>query len=63
MLDEINIWQESYRGQNGYPLRVKGLEPGFNDNAFDRAIVIHGAPYVSSVPFLSVPNARLRSSH
>ncbi|MBB4132589.1 MULTISPECIES: murein L,D-transpeptidase catalytic domain family protein [unclassified Xanthomonas] len=39
--------QESYIGQNGYSLRLKGLEPGFNDHARDRAIVIHGAPYVS----------------
>lgn len=37
----------SYNGQNGYSLRMEGLEPGFNDRAFDRAIVIHGAPYVS----------------
>jgi hypothetical protein len=38
---------ESYDGANGYSLRLQGLEPGFNDHAFDRAIVIHGAPYVS----------------
>lgn len=38
---------ETYHGSNGYSLRMDGLDPGFNDNARDRAIVIHGAPYVS----------------
>lgn len=38
---------ETYTGRNGYSLRLDGLEPGFNDNARDRAIVMHGAPYVS----------------
>ena len=37
----------TYDGANGYSLRLQGLEPGFNDRAFDRAIVMHGAPYVS----------------
>lgn len=36
-----------YVGQNGYSLRLRGLEPGVNDKAFERAIVVHGAPYVS----------------
>ncbi|MGF6558413.1 hypothetical protein ABIA48_004793 [Pseudomonas sp. S30_BP2TU TE3576] len=52
--------QESYRGQNGYSLRMEGLEPGFNDNAYDRAIVIHGAPYVS--PVLARANGRIGRS-
>ena len=37
----------SYDGRNGYSLRMQGLEPRFNDQAWDRAIVIHGANYVS----------------
>ncbi|NIJ68755.1 hypothetical protein FHY09_001182 [Xanthomonas sp. 60] len=37
---------ETYSG-NGYSLRLDGLEPGFNDQARERAIVIHGAPYVN----------------
>jgi L,D-transpeptidase catalytic domain len=37
----------TYFGSNGYSLRLKGLEEGVNDMAFDRAIVMHGAPYVS----------------
>lgn len=36
-----------YNGDNGYSLRLEGLEPGFNQNALDRAIVMHGARYVS----------------
>lgn len=39
--------QETYMGGNGYSLRLAGLEPGFNDHARERAIVIHGAPYVN----------------
>jgi hypothetical protein len=37
----------SYVGKNGYSLRLDGLDSGFNDRARERAIVIHGAPYVS----------------
>lgn len=37
---------ESYFGRHGYSLRMDGLEPGVNDNARDRAIVIHAADYV-----------------
>lgn len=39
--------QESYEGTHGYSLRMDGLEPGFNDRARDRAIVIHAADYVN----------------
>jgi hypothetical protein len=37
---------ETYIGGNGYSLRMDGLEPGINDQARARAIVMHGAPYV-----------------
>ncbi len=39
--------RQTYSGRNGYSLRMQGLEPAFNDRAHDRAIVIHGASYVS----------------
>ena len=39
--------QESYKGTHGYSLRMDGLEPGINDRARDRAIVIHAASYVN----------------
>jgi hypothetical protein len=37
----------TYTGKNGYSLRLLGLDPGLNDRAEARAIVMHGAPYVS----------------
>lgn len=37
---------ETYTGQNGYSLRMDGLEPGINARARERLIVMHGADYV-----------------
>ena len=39
---------DTYIGSNGYSLRLDGLEPGFNTHARERAIVMHGAPYVNT---------------
>lgn len=36
-----------YVGHNGYSLRLRGLQPGVNDRAYERAIVVHGAAYVN----------------
>ncbi len=41
------VTEDTYVGHNGYSLRLKGLDAGFNDLALDRAIVMHGAAYVS----------------
>ncbi|MFW0717109.1 murein L,D-transpeptidase catalytic domain family protein [Pedobacter sp. N23S346] len=38
---------EEYHGAHGRSLKLDGMDPGFNDNARLRSIVIHGAPYVS----------------
>ena len=37
----------TYVGENGYSLKLKGCETGINDRAYSRAIVLHGADYVS----------------
>ena len=37
----------TYSGEHGYALKLKGCEKGFNSNAFSRAIVMHGSEYVN----------------
>jgi L,D-transpeptidase catalytic domain len=41
------VTEGAYVGKNGYSLRLDGLDKGVNDRALERAIVMHGAPYVS----------------
>jgi hypothetical protein len=52
---------DTYVGANGYSLRLDGLEAGVNDRARDRAIVMHGAPYVTETNVRTV--GRLGRSH
>jgi hypothetical protein len=53
--------RETYIGRNGYSLRMDGLEPGINDRAFERDVVIHGADYVSND--FARANGRIGRSH
>ena len=41
------VTQGTYVGRHGRSLRLVGLEPGVNDRALERALVVHGADYVS----------------
>lgn len=42
------ITGDTYVGRHGYSLRLQGMDPGINDRAMERAIVVHGAYYVSA---------------
>jgi hypothetical protein len=44
----IYITGNIYRGKHGMSLQLSGIESGINDHAKQRAIVIHGADYVSN---------------
>lgn len=54
------ITQNSYIGKNGYSLVLDGLEKGINDNAKQRAIVIHGSSYCN--PSVVASSGRLGRS-
>jgi hypothetical protein len=51
---------DTYQGHNGYSLRMQGLEPGVNDAAMAREIVMHGAAYVN--PAMASKQGRLGRS-
>jgi hypothetical protein len=40
------VTEDTYIGDNGYSLKLNGMDVGYNDAAYDRAIVMHGADYV-----------------
>lgn len=41
------VTETTYNGRNGYSLKLIGMDKGYNDAAMQRAIVMHGADYVS----------------
>ena len=55
------VTAESYFGAHGRSLRLDGLEPGINDQARARAIVLHSADYVD--PRLGITQGRIGRSY
>lgn len=55
------VTSDTYMGNNGYSMRLEGVDGVFNCNAFERAIVVHGADYVSES--FARENNRLGRSH
>jgi hypothetical protein len=43
----VFLTANTYYGEHGYSLRLKGLDPKFNGEAYERDIVVHSAWYVS----------------
>lgn len=51
---------DTYVGRHGYSLRLIGLEPGTNDLAYERGIVVHAAEYAT--PAFAAEHGRLGRS-
>jgi len=41
------ITSNTYIGKHGLSLKLNGMDDGYNTNAYNRAVVVHGADYVS----------------
>lgn len=55
------VTSDIYVGKHGLSMKLDGLDKGFNSNAKERAVVLHGAPYVSQ-EFIN-QHGRLGRSH
>ena len=42
------VTKGTYFGKHGLSLKLGGMEPGFNDKAEQRAVVLHGADYIGA---------------
>lgn len=42
----VFVTAETYHGKLGYSMRIKGLEVGENNNAYQRAIIFHSTEFV-----------------
>lgn len=49
------VTDETYYGQHGLSLKIRGLERGINDRALARRIVIHGSTYVGEKFLINNP--------
>jgi hypothetical protein len=41
------VTDQTYHGKHGLSLRLRGMDEGYNHSAMSRAVVVHGAAYVS----------------
>jgi hypothetical protein len=55
------VTSDTYQGKHGLSMRLEGMDKGFNTNAMSRAVVVHGADYVSE-SFVKT-HGRLGRSH
>jgi hypothetical protein len=55
------VTSDIYQGKHGLSMRLEGMDKGFNTNAMARAVVVHGADYVSE-SFVKT-HGRLGRSH
>jgi hypothetical protein len=55
------VTSNTYIGKHGLSLRLNGMDESFNSNALNRAVVVHGAEYVSQ-SFIN-QHGRLGRSH
>jgi len=55
------ITSDTYFGKHGLSLKLNGMDNGYNTNALNRAVVVHGAEYVSQ-SFIN-QHGRLGRSH